>query len=108
MADTKYVVRGAQVKCNKGSSSTNLNLPKSHGVYINDKPVLNDSDRAAGTNVMPFGRCKILKGPCSPSLASKWDKTKLNTLIKGQPALMSNSVLSCTIGGAIKIESDGQ
>lgn len=104
----RYVVRGAQAKCSSGSSPSNLNLPNSHGMYINEKAVLNDGDTAAGTNVMPFGQCKVLKGPCSPALASCWESAKLDTLVKGRPALLSVSTLSCSIGGAIKITNDGQ
>ena len=104
----KYVVRGAQVSCSSGSSPTNINIPKSHGVYVNDKPVLNDHDSSVGTNVMPFGYCKVIKSSCSPALASQWENTQLNTLIKGCPALITPSTLSCSIGGVITIKSDGQ
>lgn len=105
--DIKYVVHGAKARCNKGGTTTNLNLPKSHGVYINDKPVLNDQDCVAYSNVLPFGTCSIKK-KCKPSLAPQWENTKKTTLIKGRPALLATSTLSCTVGGAITIEDDGQ
>ena len=105
--DTKYVVRGAKVKCNKGGTTSNLNLPKSHGMYVNDKAVLNDHDCAAYSNVLPFGTCSIIK-KCSPALASKWENAKDTTLLQGKPALLKTSTLSCSIGGAIKILEDGQ
>ncbi|NFS30512.1 DUF4280 domain-containing protein, partial [Clostridium botulinum] len=30
-----YVVRGAKMKCNKGSHKKRINLPVSHGTYSN-------------------------------------------------------------------------
>jgi hypothetical protein len=104
----RYVVRGATVKCSSGSSPSKLNLPRSHGMYVNGKPILNDSDTAAGANVMPFGKCRVTKGPCSPSPKPTWGGTKKDTLVKGCPALIDSSTLGCTIGGAITIENDGQ
>lgn len=104
----RYVVKGAMVKCSSGSSPSSLNLPQSHGMYVNEKAVLNNGDTAAGANVMPFGKCKVLKGPCSPALAPCWDGAKLNTLIEGKPTLLASSTLSCSIGGGITIIRDGQ
>lgn len=105
--DTKYVVRGATVKCNRGGTTTNLNLPKSHGVYVNDKAVLNDHDCIVNSNVLPFGTCSIRRR-CSPSLAPKWEQAKETTLVKGYPALLATSTLGCTVGGAITVLKDGQ
>lgn len=104
----RYVVRGATVKCSSGSSPSKLNLPRSHGMYVNNKPILNDSDTAAGANVMPFGKCSVLDGPCSPAPAAAWGGTKNDTLVKGRPALIDTSTLTCSIGGGITIEDDGQ
>lgn len=105
---TKYVVRGATVKCSSGSSPSKLNLPRSHGTYVNSKPVLNSTDTASGANVMPFGKCSVTDGPCSPATAAQWEGTKLDTLVKGKPAVLDCSTLSCNIGGCIKIEDAGQ
>jgi hypothetical protein len=104
----KYVVRGATVQCGCGSSPSRLNLPNSHGVYINEKPVLNDQDSAANVNVMSFGDCSITDGPCHPQPSALWDTAKGDLLVNGRPALITRSVLSCTIGGNIEIKSDGQ
>jgi len=103
-----YVVRGAEVKCSLGSKTTKLNLPQSHGVYVNDKPVLIDTDTKVGANVKPFGKCKKRKGGCAPSLAACWKEVKEDALIKERPALITRSILSCSIGGKITIKTDGQ
>ncbi|MBU2700778.1 hypothetical protein Ga0466249_001883 [Sporomusaceae bacterium BoRhaA] len=105
--DTRYVVRGATVRCNKGSTASRLNLPKSHGVYVNEKAVLNDHDCISGSNVMPFGTCSMIH-KCSPFLALKWEQAKDTTLVKGQPALLATSTLSCAVGGVITVVDDGQ
>ncbi|GMA99901.1 DUF4280 domain-containing protein [Pelosinus sp. IPA-1] len=106
--DTKYVVRGAKVKCSNGGTTCNLNLPKSHGMYVNDKAVLNDHDCVPYSNVLPFGKCDKIKKACVLALAPKWEDAKDTTILKGHPALLAKSVLSCTIGGAITILNDGQ
>ncbi|VBB09032.1 Hypothetical protein LUCI_4318 [Lucifera butyrica] len=106
--DIRYVVRGGTVQCNRGSTPTRLNLPKSHGVYVNGKAVFNDKDQAADVNVMPFGTCGVTDGPCHPILFPVWKATKEDTLIKGRPAVISQSYLSCAVGGTITITKDGQ
>jgi hypothetical protein len=106
--DIKYVVRGALVQCNQGSTPSRLNLPKSHGIYVKGKPILNDRDSAANVNVMPFGDCSVCCGPCRPALAPEWDSAKGDALVKGRPALITESVLSCSLGGVITIKNDGQ
>jgi len=103
-----YVVRGADVKCSLGSNTTKLNLPQSHGLYVNEKPVLIDTDTIVGENIIPFGKCKKTRKPCQPSPAGCWKEVKEDALIKGRPALITTSILSCTIGGKITIKTDGQ
>jgi hypothetical protein len=108
MSDILYVVRGAQVKCDQGSCPSRLNLPKGHGVYVNDKPVMIDTDCQAGVNVMPFGNCSTLSGPCAPALSANWDIVKEDTRVQGRPPLTTKSVLCCMIGGLISVDKDGQ
>lgn len=38
----EYLVRGAVLVCNKGSHKRKINLPKCHGIYIRDLPVLHE------------------------------------------------------------------
>lgn len=103
-----YVVRGADVTCNMGSKTTQLNLPESHGIYVNEKPVLVDTDTAVGVNIMPFGKCRNRRSGCKPALAPCWKDVKDDALIKGRPGLITRSILSCTLGGKITIKTDGQ
>jgi hypothetical protein len=104
----RYVVRGALVKCSQGSTPTRLNLPQCHGFYASGEPVLIDIDREPNVNILPFGRCSALKGPCTPCTAPYWDETQRDALISKRPALIAKSVLSCSHGGIITVENDGQ
>jgi hypothetical protein len=71
------------------------------------KPLLNDLDRVAGVNVLPFGYCRI-KNTCNPDLFPQWDETQTDTYIEGRPGLIDDSILGCYCGGCITITDDGQ
>ncbi|GMA98765.1 DUF4280 domain-containing protein [Pelosinus sp. IPA-1] len=104
-----YVVRGAKVTCSKGTSPSQLDLPRCHGVYLQDKPQLNIMDYQPGANIMPFGTClKPGLPPCSPSILGPWTDGKKDVLIEEQQALLNTSVNFCVQGGVIKITKDGQ
>ena len=55
-----YVVRGAKIYCTYGSHFRQLDMPLTHGVFIGDKPMLNDEDCKVGIhyNIAPFGICR--------------------------------------------------
>jgi hypothetical protein len=103
-----YVVRGAKMKCSKGSSLPQINLPASHGSYVNGKPVIVKTDRIVGSNIGSFGVCKCTKKPCIPAILSDWMIVKEDTIIDGKPAVTTKSVLICGKGGQIKFVTDGQ
>ena len=63
-----YVVRGALLKCRHGSHCRRLNLPRSHGVYVLNHPIMMKTDCVAGTegahiNVTTFGICGSPSNP---------------------------------------------
>lgn len=62
-----YVVRGAETVCDQGSKPSKLNIPNSHGVFLKNQPQLNIMDAKPNINIMPYGKCKKLGGPCRPS-----------------------------------------
>ncbi|MDU7473929.1 MAG: DUF4280 domain-containing protein [Paenibacillus macerans] len=113
-----YVVRGAELECDRGNRPGVLNLPLSHGVYVKGKPVMNIADCVCGpdaniSNVGAFGMCKLLNNICKPKIdfGSKWTDGKEDVLIEGEQALLSKSTLRCTCkspGGIITITNDGQ
>ncbi|GIO31563.1 MULTISPECIES: DUF4280 domain-containing protein [Paenibacillus] len=123
-----YVVRGADIFCDCGSHSRKLNLPESHGSYVNGKPMMNELDCVPEVNISKFGICnhpsnesgetiylismdgqQIQGKPCLPKLlGTSWSKTKTKVKVDGQSALTTESELYCALGGTIKFASNGQ
>ena len=54
-----YAVRGAKIYCTCGSHIRRLDMPASHGAYIRDKAMMNETDCKVGIdqNIPPFGAC---------------------------------------------------
>lgn len=108
MSDVDYLVRGATLKCSMGSSESKLNLPVCHGVYAKKKPLMNKNDFTPMKNVMPFGTCKVTKGPCSPATSGPWLKEHGETIITDAESITMDSLLVCTVGGIIEPTKSGQ
>lgn len=109
MADSAcYVVRGAKMKCSNGSKLVKINLPASHGSYVDAKPMMVKTDRIVGANIGSFGICKCTEEPCSAAILGDWMKYKEDTTASGIEVLTTQSVLACGHGGAIRFVSDGQ
>lgn len=128
MSDEKYyIVRGAKMICDKGTNERHINLPKSHGSYANEKPMMNKKDNVAGENVKYFGVCtgdcpagdgdiavidmhgnNAVGKICQVKILKEWMDTKEETLVKGEPALTTDSYLVCEYGGKITFSSTGQ
>ena len=53
----EYLVRGAPLRCSYGSHMRYLDMLKTHGVYLDDKPVMHKKDCVVGENIMSFGIC---------------------------------------------------
>jgi len=123
---TAYVVRGAKMKCSKGTNITRINLPESHGSYSNGNPVMNENDYVVGKNISCFGICRgacpssgditlkkknggtVTGKKCQVKIIKEWMNAKEDTLVDGLPALTTDSTLICAYGGIIKFISDGQ
>ncbi|AGX41830.1 DUF4280 domain-containing protein [Clostridium saccharobutylicum] len=112
-----YVVRGAKMKCDKGTDTKRINLPVSHGAYSNEKPIMNESDNIVGQNISSFGICSggcpssggnEKRKKCQVKILKEWMNTKEDTLVEGEPALTTDSILICAYGGVIKFITDGQ
>lgn len=122
-----YVVRGAKMKCKCGSHKRKINLPVSHGSYVDEKPMMNEDDNKAVVNVTYFGVCKSGSNPssqivnlvgedgatitgklCCPKIIGKWMKTKEKTKVEGKPPLTTESQLVCGFDGLITFVTNGQ
>ena len=99
---TQYAVLGATMTCSMGAETPAICLPPGHGTYIVKQGLLVDSDNKPGTNIPPFGFCKVLKAQCAYAPAGKWDGVQKNYLLNGEPVVKKTSVLTCGIGGTIK------
>lgn len=123
----RYVVRGAAMRCNCGSHQRRINLPVSHGSYVNEKPMMNLDDNQPVENIAHFGICaspinqdgsiiyliaedgqNISGKPCVPTIYAPWINAKEDTKVEGKAALTTDSLLICRFEGVIKFISDGQ
>jgi hypothetical protein len=119
-----YVVRGATLKCNKGTMTSKIMIPLCHGVYIGGKPQLNINDYKLGENISHFGLCKssIPDDPrpegvdekgnivrvCIAEFIGPWEEGHQNKLIEGIPALTDKCKNHCFYGGEITVEEHYQ
>lgn len=119
----KYLVRGAILKCDKGSHMRRVDLRLCHGVYFKKGPVLHIEDCEVGEekNIKCFGKCSKTIYTCEPDILENWlmphnytyivrndieiTPYKLEDLLK---ALTENSFLVCAKGGLIEPISSGQ
>lgn len=128
MEQYEYAVRGASIFCDQCTHIRKLNLPMSHGAYVNSKPMMNELDCKLEDNISTFGIChhpantssetvylismegvQIEGKPCQPVLlGDKWLRTKTATKVDGHAALTTESQLICGIGGIIQFYSSGQ
>lgn len=71
----EYLIRGAMMKCTHGSHYRRLNLPKSHGVYTKDRPLMNETDSLEGDehNIPTFGICDSCNNKTGNSVLLKKD-----------------------------------
>lgn len=135
--EKEYVVRGAMLYCEKGTHPRRLNLPKCHGVYLLDKPMIRKNDCIAEKNISSFGVCTadtppdgaeeillggyVLEGEdadmvedvfgfaCKPDIIGEWRSVNHKSCVTGEfPAVTIDSYLVCACGGLIKIATSGQ
>lgn len=122
-----YLVRGALLACDKGSHPRRLNMPMSHGMYVDGHPLALESD-CGSDNISYFGVCSSdtpprdaetarlagyvmegsgdtaepVQGPkCCPDILEKWCSAH------GE-SLTSDSYLVCNCGGVISPITSGQ
>ncbi len=55
--EPEYLVRGAPLRCSCGSHMRYLDMWETHGVYLDDKPVMHRMDCVPEKNIMSFGIC---------------------------------------------------
>lgn len=128
MADNSfYIVRGAQMFCDQGTHKRKINLPVSHGSYVDGKPKMNKKDCVFDENISYFGICNgecpagdgdiylvsekgetITGKKCCFEAYDYWQECKEDSLVDGQAALTTDSYLVCAYGGKISFITTGQ
>jgi len=121
-----YVCNGAKLKCSMGLALSDLGVVHvREQVYLHGKNISNIMDCRPMINIQPFGLCTSLSNPsvalataaamgiltpmpCIPNTSMPWMSGRKKVLIKGQPALMNDSKLTCMWGGTIEIIDNGQ
>ncbi|MNZ52539.1 hypothetical protein D3C78_703850 [compost metagenome] len=124
--ESYYIVRGAHMACECGTHRRRINLPQSHGAYVNGKPMLHEEDNKPD-NIPYFGICfsemnqsgetiylisedgqKISGKPCMPRFMDKWLLAQETAQVDGKAALTTESFLVCDLMGKVYFLSTGQ
>lgn len=127
MDEKEYLVRGALLKCRKGSHPRRLNLPEAHGVFVDEHPQVFDED-CTNKHISCFGVCNSGTPPkgakivrfagyapegsggaaedvqgkeCTPDIIGQWKSPY------GEAVTM-DSYLICACGGIIEPLTSGQ
>lgn len=89
--EVRYLVRGAVLECSCGSHKRKLNLPESHGVYIGENPMVNQTDCAVGdyANIPTFGVCESAGNPCRKSLGETLRDGLISSFIPGSGPMIT-------------------
>ena len=118
----QYLVRGAILKCDKGSHMRRIDLRRCHGVYFKKGPVLHIEDCEVGEekNIKSFGMCSCTLSEYKPDILEEWlmghehtyiVRNEINLPCESKDllkALPENSFLVCSNGGLIEPISFGQ
>ena len=105
-----YVCNGAIIKCAMAvpPGICSLMVLPDKRILSQGQPVASIMDFKPLLNIPTFGVCSITLMPCMPALVTPWMPPKVNVLHSNQPALMSNCMLACSLGGIITIMFPGQ
>lgn len=126
----EYLVRGALLQCECGSHPRKMNLKRSHGIYVNGKPQILQSDCTL-ENIPFFGICSSETPPkdaetvsfeaygnseqtvtgcqCCPDIIGKWRNcNEANGKDVDELMVTNESYLVCRCGGLIQVIKSGQ
>lgn len=108
------VIDGAILRCDQGTSTSELIVTNSTSVRGNSKRIASIFDHKYGENIQDFGLCKLSGQPCKaapPQTPVPWfPGTREMNVCSLKPPLSSDSFLLCVAHGpaAIKVEDPGQ
>lgn len=58
-----YVLHGGKAYCQWGTRESRLQVPKCHGTYVHDMPMMTYKDTVVEKNIQPFGYCTCMDNP---------------------------------------------
>ena len=104
------VVNGAQLMCTFGSVPSILQVLPIHRELCENQFAANINDHIPMVNIMPFGTCTGLLGPCVPATLTPWVPGAVAppVLLDSQPALDNISICNCAVGGIVTVLDPGQ
>ncbi|MFO0575174.1 MAG: DUF4280 domain-containing protein [Polyangia bacterium] len=96
---------GSLLQCSFGAApSAMVVIPVSQ--VLMKQPAATIMDHVPMMNIMPFGACAappmVMTPVCVPATPAPWVPGAPTVLLGGKPALDSNSMLMCAMGGVIK------
>lgn len=102
----KYIPEGVLLVCDKGTITSQL-IANERKITLYGLTQATDKDNVFEKNILSFGACKTLKGPCCFDCV-EWSKTKLGSYyLNGEKPLLEHSEAICKVGGGtIKIYLD--
>ncbi|QIH34539.1 PAAR-like protein [Sphingobacterium sp. DR205] len=102
----KYVPEGVFLVCDMGATPSQL-IATPRKVNLYGPMMATDADNKFTVNVLPFGACKKIGGPCAFA-SVQWTKTKSgNVFANNEKLLLEDSEAFCAVGqGKIKIFFD--
>lgn len=120
----QQVVLSAMMQCTFGAAPMPLVVPEPT-VLSSSLPAANIMDNKPVVNIPPFAMCSspanptvaaatsaamgvLTPMPCVPAIAAPWVPGNPKALVRGCPALTSESTCMCNWGGVISIKFAGQ
>jgi uncharacterized Zn-binding protein involved in type VI secretion len=117
-------VMGAMLQCSFGLAPATLGVLPTSRVMIEGRPAATIEAVIPLVNIPPFGMCSSLANPtvaaataaalgvltpmaCVPAIAGTWIPAAPQTMIGGQPALVSGSTCTCSWGGMVSMTMPG-
>lgn len=102
----KYVPEGVFLVCDMGATPSQL-IATPRKINLYGPMMATDADNKFTSNILPFGACKKIGGPCTFACV-QWTKTKSGSVFaNNEKPLLEDSEAVCAVGqGKIKIFFD--
>lgn len=109
-SDIYTVKEGAKLACTLGTAESELKVPQSHGVSIQDGNEATIMDSVSNVNIFTFKTCnrQVPPVPCVPATVMPWINGKRDYVLDNQLALINICLVPCMFGGVITIKESGQ